>query len=39
MAGAAQDAPGWFTETGTNSLIQVYAEGLPPAFTEDRATG
>jgi class 3 adenylate cyclase/tetratricopeptide (TPR) repeat protein len=38
-ARAAQDAYDWLTETGTNSLLRVYAEGLPPSSVEDRATG
>jgi len=38
-ASAAQDAYDWLAETGTNSLIEVYAEGLPPTSEEDRATG
>jgi hypothetical protein len=38
-ARAAQDAYDWLIETGTQSLIQVYADGLPPTSEEDRATG
>jgi hypothetical protein len=38
-ARAAQDAYEWLTATGTNSLLEVYAEGLPPTAEEDRATG
>jgi hypothetical protein len=38
-ARAAQDAHDWLTATGTSALIQVYADGLPPAAVEDRATG
>jgi class 3 adenylate cyclase len=39
-ARAAQDAYDWLAETGTNSLIEVYADGLPPATgVVDRATG
>jgi tetratricopeptide (TPR) repeat protein len=38
-ARAAQDAYDWLTATGTNALIQVYADGLPPAAVEDRAAG
>ena len=38
-AKAAQDAYDWLVETGTESLMRVYAEGLPPAEAEDRATG
>jgi hypothetical protein len=38
-AKAAQDAYDWLNETGTNALIEVYADGLPPTSEEDRATG
>jgi hypothetical protein len=38
-ARAAQDAYEWLTATGTHSLMQVYADGLPPTAQEDRATG
>ena len=39
-ARAAQDAYDWLAETGTESLIRVYAEGLPPtAQVVDQATG
>lgn len=38
-ARAAQDSYEWLTATGTNALIEVYADGLPPIADEDRATG
>ena len=38
-ARAAHDAYEWLTATGTNALIEVYADGLPPTTVEDQATG
>ncbi|MFQ5966703.1 MAG: AAA family ATPase [Acidimicrobiia bacterium] len=37
-ASAAQDAYDWLSETGTSSLISVYADGLPQVAAAEAAT-